>query len=244
MKVKKHQVIAIFYGALCHCLFAISIAIMAYSLFCGMGKDFCGLSREIGLLLNFILILQFPFLHSFLLSKKGKLFLTFFAPEQYAKQLSSTIFVILASLQILFVFVCWTPSGVVLWKPEGGIFFLLSFLYLCSWSLLVKSMCDAGLSLQIGSLGWCAVYREREPKYPTFTICGLNKYCRQPIYLSFALILAFAPVWTLDHLLLTMVWGFYCFYGPRLKEQRQLKQYGKVFNEYQRSVPYWNFFKF
>lgn len=242
MKTIKRKIIALIYGVLCHLLFLIAIGLMAYSLFYGMGKNILGLDSKLGLILNALLVLQFPFLHSFLLSEKGKFIFSFFTPKAYSRELSSTVFAIFASLQIIFVFALWSPTGIILWRPEGLILYVLSALYAFSWMLLTKSMYDAGLSLQTGMLGWYAVYKGVSPKYPQFKIQGLNKYCRQPMYLSFALILVFSPTWTLDHLVLASLWCIYCFYGPRFKEKRALRKHGEVFKDYQQQVPYWNFF--
>ncbi|MFT7535116.1 MAG: protein-S-isoprenylcysteine O-methyltransferase Ste14 [Hyphomicrobiaceae bacterium] len=67
---------------------------------------------------------------------------------------------------------------------------------------------------------------------------GLFRGCRQPIYLGFAMVLWTAPTWSLDWLLLSLVWGSYCAIGPLLKEARWLRMYGSQFAEYRASVPY------
>jgi len=53
------------------------------------------------------------------------------------------------------------------------------------------------------------------------------------------LILWTAPVWTPDRLLLCVVWTLYCWLGPLLNEQRDLRFEGDRFRRYQSPVPYW-----
>jgi 2-polyprenyl-6-methoxyphenol hydroxylase-like FAD-dependent oxidoreductase len=66
------------------------------------------------------------------------------------------------------------------------------------------------------------------------------KRVRQPIYLSFTLILWTAPTWTPDHLMLAVIWTAYCYIAPFFKEQRYRRWYGDPFARYQKRVPYWN----
>jgi methanethiol S-methyltransferase len=47
-----------------------------------------------------------------------------------------------------------------------------------------------------------------------------------------------APTWTLDWLLLSLVWGAYCVVGPLLKEARWHRMYGDQFSDYRARVPY------
>ena len=74
----------------------------------------------------------------------------------------------------------------VWWQAHGAVLAVLVVLYATSWLLLGKSMMDAGLALQTGSLGWLAVLRGRQPRYPAMPQTGLFRLTRQPIYVSFA----------------------------------------------------------
>jgi protein-S-isoprenylcysteine O-methyltransferase Ste14 len=68
---------------------------------------------------------------------------------------------------------------------------------------------------------------------------GLFRFCRQPIYASFALTVWTVPVWTPDQLFVALTLTVYCLIGPLFKEQRFKKMYQTDFDEYQRRVPYW-----
>ena len=73
--------------------------------------------------------------------------------------------------------------------------------------------------------------------------CGFFKrcghFCRQPIYVAFAMTLWTVPVWTPDQLELAVVLTLYCVTGPLLKERRFSRRFGEQFRAYQSRVPYW-----
>lgn len=243
-----NRVVALFYGVTCHLLFFVSVSLMAVSIFFGLhpeyflarwGLNVPYLGGRSGWLGNVFLVLQFPLLHSWALSKRGQKVIVRFAPLGLGSELRSTLYVIFAAIQILAVFWFWTPSGIILWEPKGLVLYGLSLLYLMSWILLGLSMQQSGLALQTGALGWWAVFCRRKPQYGTFASQGLFAYCRQPIYFSFALILWTAPVWTPDRMLLVLIWTAYSYFGPRFKEARYEGYYGAAYHQYQGRVSYW-----
>ena len=68
---------------------------------------------------------------------------------------------------------------------------------------------------------------------------GLFRFCRQPIYVAFAMTLWTVPTWTPDQLEVAVVLTLYCVTGPLLKERRFSLRFGEQFRAYQRRVPYW-----
>lgn len=231
---------ALIYGLVSFALFLSSVVVMMVSLYHGLSTGFVALSGVSAWAVNVLLLMQFALGHSWLLSEKGRRFMTKLAPLGLGKPLSTTIFAGLASIQLLLVFLLWSPSAVMWAAPEGWAMNLLTAAYIGSWLLLGKSMSDAGLEIQMGFLGWRSVWTNREPMYRPFTRGGLFKWVRQPIYLSFTLILWTAPVWTPDHLVLAVLWTVYCYVAPFIKEKRYQQWYGDAFARYQKRVPYWN----
>ena len=127
---------------------------------------FYGMSRSLGrvappwsLIANAGLLLQFPLGHSLLLSGGGRRVLGRLAPQTVAARMSTTTYVIVASLQVFLLFAFWTPSGNVWRRAEGVRLWALSCLYATAWLLLLllKAIWDAGLALQTGFLGWWAI---------------------------------------------------------------------------------------
>jgi protein-S-isoprenylcysteine O-methyltransferase Ste14 len=188
---------------------------------------------------NAALLAQFPLVHSALLTGRGRRLLTRLAARGTGPTLATTTFATIAGLQVLALFALWSPSGTVWWRGHGAASTVLVVLYATSWLLLGKSMMDAGLALQTGSLGWIALLRRRQPVYPAMPQTGLFRLTRQPIYVSFALTLWTVPTWTPDQLVIAVVFTAYCVFAPLFKEARYRRIYGPAFDEYAQGVPYW-----
>lgn len=231
--------VALLYGLISHGLFLASVGIMFVSLYQGLQFSLLHLHGWAAVMDDVILVLQFALGHSLLLSDRGRRWMTRLAPLGLGRELSTTIFAGLASLQLLLTFLLWSSSDVLWAAPDGWVKGTLSVLYGLSWLLLAKSMHDAGLDVQIGILGWRSVWQGHAPVYRPFTRTGLFRYSRQPIYSSFTLILWTAPVWTPDHLLIATLWTLYCVGAPVWKEKRYLRFYGDAYARYQAAVPYW-----
>lgn len=238
-EISSRRVIALGYGILCHASFVIGVGVMIVAMYHGMTTGLGKLPAPWNWAANALLILQFPLLHSFLLSNRGRPWLKRLAPREIGDALSTTTYVTIASLQVLLLFALWSPGGMIWWEAHGVVRAMLTLLYAGAWLLLFKAMRDAGLSLQTGSLGWYAVWKGDKPAYPPMPQRGLFRACRQPIYFSFALTLWTVPVWTPDQLFIAVTLTAYCLLGPLLKERRFLRFYKSEFEAYQRRVPYW-----
>jgi protein-S-isoprenylcysteine O-methyltransferase Ste14 len=230
--------VALAYGFLCHALFAAAVAAMLLAMLFGLSRSLGPFGPPWSWLANTLLLLQFPFAHSFLLTRGGRAVLRRLAPAEFADELVTTTFVIIASAQVILLFALWSPSGIVWWRATGSLRALVLILYAGAWLLLAKSIIDAGIALQTGYLGWRAVLRGARPAYPPMPRTGLFRLCRQPIYLAFALTLWTVPVWTPDQLVLALSLTAYCVLGPLLKERRFRRVFGAKFEEFARETPY------
>jgi len=234
----KRWMIAFLYGILCHVIFTVSVVSMLVAMYFGMSQSFGKIPHPYSFFFNLLLLLQFPIAHSFLLSSVGKKFLLYFSPKQYSKTLAPTIFAIIASIQLFLLFFCWTPSQIIVWEASGASYFLMCTLYGSSWLLLIWASIDAGAELQSGALGWMSLAQNKAPKFPDLPTFGLFKFIRQPIYASFALTTWTTPNWTLDQLLIAVVFTAYCVIAPIFKEKRLEKRFGDKFTNYKSQVPY------
>ena len=234
----KRWMIAFLYGLLCHVIFTVSVVSMLVAMYFGMSQSFGKIPHPYSYFFNLLLLLQFPIAHSFLLSNVGKKFLLYFSPKQYSKTLAPTIFVIVASIQLFLLFFCWSPSQIIVWEASGASYFLMCTLYGSSWLLLIWASIDAGAELQSGALGWMSLAQNKAPKFPDLPTFGLFKFIRQPIYASFALTTWTTPNWTLDQLLIAVVFTAYCVIAPVFKEKRFEKRFGDKFTNYKSQVPY------
>ncbi|MEO0389350.1 MAG: isoprenylcysteine carboxylmethyltransferase family protein [Pseudomonadota bacterium] len=226
------------YGILCHLVFAMALIAMIWMMFFGMSRSFGAVPQPWAILANAFLVLQFPLAHSLLLSRKGRRYLGWLAPQREGARLSTTSFAIVASVQLLALFTLWTPSGIVWWQATGTAFFALCTAYAAAWLLLIKATWDAGMEVQSGALGWMSMAAGRTPVYPPMPQRGTFRLIRHPIYLSFALTLWTVPVWTPDQLALAVTLTIYCLAAPILKERRLSRRFGNEFHEYKRRTPY------
>lgn len=234
----RNKITACILGILCHATFVVAIGSMAYMLATGLTLGILPVGGPYGRLINILLVIQFPVLHSFFLTPIGGKLLRLPFPQEIAQELLSTTYAFVASLQVLVVFVFWTPAETVWFSPPASMLAPWLILYAASWVLLIKSLSEAGMAMHTGWLGWRAIMSGKSVVYPRIPTEGLHGQCRHPIYLSFSLIILTAPVWSFDHALLAVLWVLYCLIGPKFKERRMQKRVGAQFELIKESTPY------
>ena len=229
--------VALAFGVATHLLFLAAVTVMFVGLYSGMLQPGGHFSWG-RLVWDLALLLNFPVIHSLLLTKVGRKIMTIGGRSKTAGHLSTTTFVLFSSLQLLLVFLCWKSTNLVIWHAPPFARDVAALAFIGSWLMLGKSMWDSDLTLQTGLKGWLAVFRGNRPEYRGFSRSGLYRFCRQPIYLSFLLILLTGPYWTVDRLLIAAVWGSYCYLGALAKERRFARVFGDEFLSYQKEVPF------
>lgn len=231
--------LAVGYGILCHASFAVAVGAMIVAMFFGMSRSLGTVPAPWSWVANAALLIQFPVIHSLLLSARGRAVLSRLAPRGAGVTLTPTTYVIVGSLQLIALFALWSPSGTIWWQARGAALTVLVVLYALAWALLGKAMADAGLSLQTGSVGWVTLMRGRKLVFPKMPTTGLFRLTRQPIYVAFTLTVWTVPTWTPDQLMLACVFTAYCLVGPLFKEARFRRVFGPAFETYAQTVPYW-----
>ncbi|MEM6681742.1 MAG: isoprenylcysteine carboxylmethyltransferase family protein [Pseudomonadota bacterium] len=231
-------ILALILGITVHTLFTAAVIAMMVAMYFGMSRSLGAVPWPYAGAANFALIVQFPLMHSLLLTQRGGRVLAKLAPGGHGATLSTTTYAIIASLQLLLLFACWTPSGIVWWRAEGTMLTLCLTAYAFAWLLLIKATYDAGMDVQSGALGWLSLLQKIKPRYPDMPHTGLFRVIRQPIYVAFALTLWTVPIWTPDQLALAIMLTAYCLIAPILKERRLQQRYGARFLKYKDSVPY------
>jgi protein-S-isoprenylcysteine O-methyltransferase Ste14 len=230
--------LAVAMGISCHAVFAAAVLAMMGAMFFGMSESFGQVPWPWAAVTNAVLIAQFPLVHSLLLTRGGGRWLARVIPGPHGRTLATTTYALIASVQLLALFALWTPSGVVWWRAEGIVFWVVCTAYAASWLLLMKASFDAGAEVQSGALGWMSLLGRITPRFPDMPTLGLFRLIRQPIYVAFALTLWTVPVWTPDQLALAVSYTAYCLLAPRFKERRFAARYGERFERYRDSVPY------
>ena len=236
---RRIAILATLYGLLCHVTFVAGVGTMMVVLHGGMVGALGDAPAPWSWLFNAALLLQFPLLHTALLSRRGTGFMRRLVPGATGVPLLSTTYALIASLQTAALFLGWTPSGHIWWQAHGPLLIVFEVCNAAAWLLLGKAILDAGMGLQTGFLGWWAVVRGRRPVYPAMPTRGLFRWCRQPIYVAFALTLWTPPTKTPDGLIVALVLTSYCVIGPLYKEARFSRRFGLQFAAYQAATPYW-----
>jgi protein-S-isoprenylcysteine O-methyltransferase Ste14 len=216
-------------GAVTHLAFAAAVTATIAAMFFGLSASFGRVPAPWAWLANVALIVQFPLVHSVLLTRGGGRLLVRLVPGPHGTTLATTTYALIASLQLLALFTLWTPSGTVWWRAEGAMFWALCTAYAAAWLLLFKASFDARAEVQSGALGWMSLMARIAPRFPPMPTRGLFRVVRQPIYVAFALTLWTVPVWTPDHLALATTFTAYCLLAPRLKEHRLTACHGARF---------------
>lgn len=230
--------LALIFGVSVHLVFAVAVAAMILAMYFGMSRSLGNVPWPYATVTNAFLIVQFPLVHSLLLTGRGMRMLLRLVPGSHAATLSTTTYALVASVQLLALFALWTPTGIVWWRAEGWMLYTVTAAYAAAWGLLIKASWDAGAEVQSGALGWMSLMRDATPKFPDMPTGGLFRIIRQPIYVAFALTLWTVPTWTPDQFALALGLTFYCLAAPKLKERRFEARYGERFRTYKRQVPY------
>ena len=137
LKNIKTKLISILYGVVCHITFVISGMCMFWVLYNGFTVSLGSVRQPLSIVINIFLLLQFPILHSFLLTNSGRRVLRLFAPRNYAKTLETTVYATIASIQLLLLFLLWTPSDIIIYDLKypfnvlNSLFFIRSIANIC-----------------------------------------------------------------------------------------------------------------
>lgn len=158
--------LALLMGLLCHVAFAAAVMAMVLGMFLGMSAGFGRMPWPWAALVNAALVVQFPLVHSLLLTGAGGRWLARLVPGPYGSALATTSYALIASVQLLAVFILWTPSGIVWWRAEGAVFWAVCAAYAGAWLMLLKASLDAGAEVQSGAPGWMALMARARPRFP------------------------------------------------------------------------------
>ena len=129
--------LAISFGALCHTVFAAGVLAMVLAMFFGLSESLGTVPWPMAALANAALIVQFPLVHSVLLTGPGGRLLARLIPGPHGQTLATTTYATIASAQLLALFTLWTPSGIVWWRAEGAAFWVFTAAYGASWLMLL-----------------------------------------------------------------------------------------------------------
>lgn len=182
---------------------------------------------------DFVLAVQFAVIHSLLLLPRVRRTITRWLPEPFY----GTFFCSVTCTTLLLVIGAWQPSSIVVWEATGAGRVLVQLAFGLTWGVLLYSISLTGLGYQTGFTPWWHWLWNRPAPPRPFQPRSLYRVLRHPIYCSFLGLIWFTPVYTLDRLLLNIVWTIYIYYGSILKDLRLLYYLGDTYRKYQSQVP-------
>lgn len=229
--------ICIAYGAACY---LVAMATMAYAaLYFGnilvpVTIDAFGATPlPEALLINALLIVGFGVQHSGM-ARPG-------AKRVMARIVSDTLvrstYVLISSLSVVVLMVCWQPIGIVVWHIESPLpRVALAGGYLAGWALIVRATFLIDHLEMFGLRQVLGHRRDQAPVEPGFCTPGAYRLVRHPVHLGWMIVLWMTPTMTLTHLLLSVGMTGYIVVGARLEEKSLVAQFPD-YRQYARKVP-------
>lgn len=182
---------------------------------------------------DWLLALQFAVVHSLLLLPAVRQQITNWIPDPFY----GTLFCTATCATLLLAIGAWQSSSVVVWRADGPWRWLIQTAFVLTWPTLLYSISLTGLGYQTGFTPWWYWFRGQRPPRREFRPRSLYCVLRHPIYLSFLGLIWFTPVYTVDRLILNLVWTAYIYYGSVLKDRRLAYYLGETYRDYQTRVP-------
>lgn len=146
-------------------------------------------------------------------------------------------FCTISCLTLLATILLWRPIDLVVWRWPAPLDACVSWGFAGSWLALLWSLHLTGLGWQTGLTPWWHWVRGVPQPRREFVERGPYRVLRHPVYLSFLGLIWFAPIVTLDRVVLMAVWTAYIFAGSVLKDRRLLHFIGDEYRGYQARVP-------
>jgi protein-S-isoprenylcysteine O-methyltransferase Ste14 len=147
-------------------------------------------------------------------------------------------YVLLSSLALAALYVCWEPIRGVVWSvPEGIARNSVIGLYLLGWLLLLYT---TFLIDHFDLFGLKQVWRRLSNKAyraPVFRTPSLYKLVRHPLYIGWLTIFWAAPTMTVAHLIFALATTAYILIAIRLEERDLVSAFGDVYVDYRARTP-------
>jgi len=186
-----------------------------------------------------LLAAQFAVLHSAMLWPSNRAWLN----RQMPPELGGSFFCAASCVSLFVTMEFWRSSPTPIWHVEGATGWVVSSLFLVSWSALTYSLWLTGFGHQTGFSPWWAYVRKRPTPRRAFAPKGAYRLIRHPVYLSFLGLVWFNPLMTVDRMTLALLWTTHIFVGSYLKDRRLEKYIGEPYRQYQTRVPGYPLFR-
>src|ERR1044071_6399060 len=188
----------------------------------------------ISLAIDVLLLTLFAVQHSVMARKWFKEWWTKLVP----KPIERSTYVLFSSVALILLFALWRPLGGVVWSVEDPIGrIVLRGLFAFGWGLILYS---TFLINHFDLFGLRQVWRELRGQPESalrFTTPGPYRLVRHPLYVGWLFAFWMTPVMTLAHLLFSVATTAYILLAIRFEERDLVREFGRPYEEYRRSVP-------
>ncbi len=183
--------------------------------------------------LNISLCFAFFIQHSVMVRSSFKQWLARFVREEF----HSSLYAICSGITLLVLVTFWQQSNHTLIAFQGIPRWIMHGIYILS---------VIGFAFGVRALGTFDVFgvrqilyyiRGKEPKPVPFTVKGLYRIVRHPLYLFCLMFIWSCPDLTLDRLLFNILWTIWIFAGTIFEERDLVSVFGEEYKEYQKRVP-------
>ena len=184
--------------------------------------------------INLLLIALFGLQHSVMARPGFKRVFTRLVPTE----LERSTYVLLSNIAVVGLCLLWRPLPEIIWTVETGVLqaiawggFTLAIVVLFAASFQIDHLELFGLRQSWNAM--CG--KKSEP--PAFSVRGMYRWVRHPIYVGWLLLFWVSPTMTAGHLLLAVSMTAYVLIAMVYEERDLLKSIGRQYADYRQRVP-------
>lgn len=186
-----------------------------------------------GLVLNASLSLAFFIQHSGMIRQSFQRWCSQLVRERY----HGALFTIASSIVLLLVIVLWQKSNVTLASAQGGMRWLLRFVFLLSFVGFFWGVRSLGSLDMFGTDPIRKGMQGAAARPRGFKVFGPYRWVRHPLYLFCLTMIWSCPDLTADRLMFNLLWTAWIIVGTILEERDLVAQFGADYQAYQNDVP-------
>jgi methanethiol S-methyltransferase len=154
------------------------------------------------------------------------------------KPVERSTYVLLSSLALILLFWQWRPLGGVIWSVEDPIgVFVLRALFGFGWALVLFSTFLINHFDLFGLRQVWLYFRGIPYSPPEFRTPALYKIVRHPLYVGWFFAFWMTPLMTAAHFLFAIATTAYILIAIQFEERDLVREHGKWYEDYRRSVP-------
>ncbi|QQS34843.1 MAG: isoprenylcysteine carboxylmethyltransferase family protein [Ignavibacteriales bacterium] len=186
------------------------------------------------LLINSGLLALFAVQHSVMARKGFKQMITKLIPNAAER----STYVLFSSIAVILLYWLWQPMGVTIWNVQDPVFAVVlnGLMLFGGLMVLVTTFLINHFDL-FGLRQVWFYWRKQEYKPLGFVTPGPYKLVRHPLYLGWLIMFWSTPVMTIAHLVFAIATTSYILVAIILEEKDLLKEHGKKYENYRKSVP-------